>query len=246
MRVFLWPQPNTIDSYTDRFQEPITPFMVVHGGGVASVSLARFIYRYDTAPGGNYSAPGMPRWRNTPEQRAQDWKWFLAGTFRTRFPLLALGSGDYLVAAIDIDNDGKPEPIYVHPKGIYEPLDMSSGALVNTALYVPVILNSTLTEADTVRTRRLLRPGIEPELFRSQAIVVSGSKRSDVRKRVSIVLGSIDFRIFTFDGLTYLLHDLTKLNWGLAGPPKPPWKEIGTSRVWLTKNGTTNEICAFE
>lgn len=150
---------------------------------------------------------------------------FFASVTGQNEPVLYNKAGRYRVAAIDVDNDGSLEVIYISRQSG----SMNRTEFAATELTSPVILTSDLQHVDIDRTRAILRFGID----------VPVSKVEHPRTRG--VYPDVRFRFFRYGAKTYLFYQ-----WALPHlPGSQPWVGEETARIVLTADHRSVEICAL-
>lgn len=140
------------------------------------------------------------------------------------------------VAAIDIDNDGRPEQIFFYRRGVDElHSDITETSVVTHSFGAPMILMPDSQSVDRNRTLRLLRAP-----FRASRQVKSRIEAGRMYP-VADMLSDSFFGFFEFAGTTYIDFSW-QITHGRAVAPIA--SEAGITRVYMAKRGRTQAICA--
>ena len=194
------------------------------------LQISEFLWGRDVNPVG-YFTDDLSKWRGTKQQLADAYKRFLY--FRHEISQRKVPNR-HLVAEVDIDNDGVPEPVYLD--SMYNP----------TLL---LVLETDYSDIDYEKTKLVMmhpswkdlglgyfRPvkegdwGIPPMSIKRGYVPVGGG-----------FSGSI-YDVFLFKGKTYF--DL----WGFPDYYSPGWRSPLDSflRVFIAEKGNTQEICKYK
>ena len=197
------------------------------------IRISNFIWERDVNPVEHITVSDVPKWRSTKEQKAAAYKHY----YYLRHEMGRVMRG-HLIAEIDIDNDGKPEPVYLDR--LYE--TSNGGPLI--------ILKNDYTDIDYEKTKLVMvHPSRKEAGWKDLRDCTEREQKEGypLCKYGKIATGdasSLSYGVFLYKGKTYF--DL----WGGSDPNdsggKTYYPFANHLHVFIVDKNNTSEICRYK
>ncbi len=196
------------------------------------IRISNFIWERDVNPVGYITVSDWPKWRGTKEQKVAAYKYYMF--LRHESGKVIRG---HLIAEIDIDNDGKPEPVYLDR--LYP--TSNGGSLI--------ILKNDYSDIDYEKTKLVtVHPSRKEAGWKDLRDCTKGERKEDpLCKYGKIATGdasSLSYGVFFYKGKTYF--DV----WGGSDPndsgAETYYPFANHLHVFIVEKKTTSEICRYK